>query len=60
MDLAKDNLFKIRKTFHEHPEAKGFGLFMIKTQIEVMGGEIWVESNLGEGSTFYVKFKNQK
>lgn len=55
----KNNLFKIGKVFHRNPGAKGFGLFMTKTQIEAMGGEIWVESEVGVGSTFYVKFVNQ-
>jgi PAS domain S-box-containing protein len=55
----KDSLFKIRKTFHEHPEAKGFGLFMTKTQIEAMGGTIWAESTLGEGTTIFVEIKNK-
>ncbi len=55
-ELHKNNLFKIRKVFHEHPEARGFGLFMTKTQVEAMGGTIWVESKPDEGSTFYVSF----
>jgi PAS domain S-box-containing protein len=58
MNLARKNLFKIRKVFHEHPDAKGFGLFLIKSQIDAMEGEIWVESALDKGSTFFVKFKN--
>lgn len=57
MKKHKDNLFKIRKTFHDHPEAKGFGLFMTKTQIETMGGSIWVESTLDQGTTFFVSIK---
>lgn len=58
--LHKNQLFKIRKTFHSHPDAKGFGLFMTKSQVEAMGGEIWAESQPEKGSTFYIEFKNQK
>ncbi len=60
IDLArnKDKLFKIRKTFHAHPDAKGFGLFITKTQVEAMGGKIWAESVLDKGSTFFIKFKS--
>lgn len=58
-DLHRNNLFKIRKTFHKHPDAKGFGLFMTKTQVESMGGKIWVESKPDMGSTFFVQFNNQ-
>ena len=59
LDLHKNNMFKIRKTFHKHPDAKGFGLFMIKTQIEAMGGKIWAESQINKGSTFFVEFNYQ-
>ncbi|MEQ8882194.1 MAG: HAMP domain-containing sensor histidine kinase, partial [Cyclobacteriaceae bacterium] len=55
-ELHKNNLFKIRKVFHDHPDARGFGLFMTKTQVEAMGGSIWVNSKPGEGSTFFVSF----
>ena len=58
--MHKDNLFKIRKVFHKHPDAKGFGLFMVKTQVDAMGGKIWAESTPDVGSTFFIEFKNQK
>jgi light-regulated signal transduction histidine kinase (bacteriophytochrome) len=61
IDLIKhqDNLFKIRKTFHKHPDAKGFGLYLIKTQVEAIGGKIWATSIPNIGSTFFVEFKTQ-
>lgn len=61
IDLSKhkDNIFKIGKVFHRHPDAKGLGLFMTKTQVEAMGGRIWVDSLPDEGSTFSVEFINQ-
>ncbi len=48
-------IFKMRKTFHDHPESRGLGLFLIKNQIESMGGEISVKSEVNTGTTFYVK-----
>jgi PAS domain S-box-containing protein len=61
IDLVKhrDNFFKIGKVFHRHPNAKGFGLYMTKTQVEAMGGRIWVESVPEQGSVFYIEFDNR-
>jgi len=56
----KDNIFKIGKVFHKHPNAKGLGLYMTKTQIEAMGGKIWVESTADQGAVFYIVFNNQQ
>jgi PAS domain S-box-containing protein len=55
----KNNLFKIGKVFHRHPDAKGLGLFMTKTQVEAMGGKIWVDSVPDQGSKFSIEFINQ-
>ncbi len=61
IDLTKhgESFFKIGKTFHHHPHAKGFGLFMIKTHIEALNGKIWVESAPDKGATFFIEFTNQ-
>ncbi len=50
------NMFGLHKTFHRDVPGKGFGLFMTKTQIESMGGEIRVESEEGVGTTFIIVF----
>jgi len=49
-------VFKLRKTFHRHPESRGIGLFMIKNQIEAMGGDITLTSKEDEGTTFFINF----
>jgi signal transduction histidine kinase len=49
-------IFKLQKTFHKHPESRGVGLFMIKNQIEVMGGEITIENKENIGTTFFINF----
>jgi len=62
IDLArhKDSLFGLRQTFHRHSDAKGVGLFLTKTQIETMGGEISAESVVDKGTTFKIKFNRNE
>lgn len=57
IDLKRhgSKIFRLRKTFHEHPHARGFGLFQIKNQLEAIGGTINVTSEPGIGSTFTVR-----
>jgi PAS domain S-box-containing protein len=56
MERYGEQLFGLRKVFHEHKESRGVGLFLTKTQVEAMGGRIWAESKVGVGSTFYISF----
>jgi signal transduction histidine kinase len=58
IDLARfgEQLFGLRKVFHENKESRGVGLFLTKTQVEAMGGRIWAESTVGVGSTFFISF----
>jgi PAS domain S-box-containing protein len=56
MERYGHHVFKLRKTFHMHPESRGIGLFMIKNQIEAMGGEITISSKQNEGSSFFINF----
>jgi signal transduction histidine kinase len=49
-------LFGMNKVFHEHPDAKGVGLFMTKMQVERFGGKITVKSEVNSGSTFTIAF----
>lgn len=56
MERFGDKLFGMHKTFHEHSEARGVGLFLTKTQIETLGGEISAESEVNVGTTFIILF----
>jgi PAS domain S-box-containing protein len=62
IDLKRhgNKIFGMYKTFHEHPDARGIGLFITKNQIEAMGGRIEVESKVGEGTTFTLFLQNAK
>jgi PAS domain S-box-containing protein len=58
IDLQQNGhkLFGLHQTFHNHPDAKGVGLYLTKTQIESMGGRIEVESEVGRGTVFRIFF----
>lgn len=56
LNRHKEKLFGLRKTFHEHAEARGVGLFLTRTQVEAQGGNIRAESKPDVGSTFIVTF----
>lgn len=53
----KQNIFSLYKRFHLHVEGKGLGLYLVKTQIEALGGRVEVRSEPNEGTTFQVYFK---
>jgi len=62
IDLNKygDKLFGMYKTFHNHDNSKGLGLYITKSQVQSMGGTIEVESEVNEGTTFKINLNIDK
>lgn len=61
IDLKKygKKLFGMYKTFHEHKDAKGIGLYISKNQIEAMNGKIETSSEPGKGTEFKIFFNEE-
>jgi len=59
IDLAKnkDKIFGLYQRFHNYPDSKGLGLYLVKSQVESMNGTIAVSSIVGKGTTFTIVFK---
>ncbi|MBA3986289.1 MAG: PAS domain S-box protein [Flavobacteriales bacterium] len=60
IDIKKqgDKIFGLYRRFHSHVEGKGMGLFMVKTQVESLGGKITIASELNKGTEFTIVFEN--
>ncbi len=59
IDLARNSahIFGLYKRFHHNTEGKGIGLYMVKTQVETMGGRISVSSKINVGTQFTIEFE---
>jgi len=60
IDLKKkgEQVFMLYKRFHPQvAEGKGIGLYMVKSQVESLGGKISVESEVNKGTIFIIEFE---
>lgn len=58
LERNRDKVFGLYQRFHNHPDSKGLGLYLVKSQVEAMGGTISIESEVDKGTTFILTFKN--
>src|SRR5690606_3101420 len=59
LERHRDKIFGLYQRFHNYPDSKGLGLYLVKSQVESMGGTISVESTVDKGTTFTLTFKKQ-
>jgi signal transduction histidine kinase len=54
IELHQEKVFKLYRRFHAHIGGRGVGLYLIKTQVEVLHGSVEATSQPGKGSTFRI------
>ncbi|MGO4904368.1 PAS domain-containing sensor histidine kinase [Flavobacterium sp. W20_MBD1_R3] len=59
LERNKDKVFGLYQRFHNYPDSKGLGLYLVKSQVETMGGTINIESEVNKGTIFTLTFKNK-
>jgi PAS domain S-box-containing protein len=57
MDSYGSLVFDLYKQFHGHSEGRGMGLFMVKTQVELLKGAIDIKSQPGIGTELIIHLK---
>ena len=57
MDKAKGSIFGFQQKFHNHTDSKGIGLYLVYSHITGLGGQIAVNSQINEGTSFTISFK---
>ncbi|TBX70042.1 PAS domain-containing sensor histidine kinase [Flavobacterium silvisoli] len=55
---VKNKIFGLNQKFHNNPDSKGIGLYLVYHHVMDMGGSIDVQSQIGVGTTFTINFKN--
>ena len=60
LERNRDKVFGLYQRFHNYPDSKGLGLYLVKSQVETMGGTITIESEVNKGTTFTLTFKNKQ
>ncbi|GAB3195773.1 light-regulated signal transduction histidine kinase (bacteriophytochrome) [Pontibacter aydingkolensis] len=56
LDKVQSKMFGLYNTFHRNKDSKGIGLYLTKTQADLIGGKIGVESTVNKGTTFTISF----
>ena len=57
LERNRDKVFGLYQRFHNYSDSKGLGLYLVKSQVESMGGTISIESEVDKGTTFTLTFK---
>ncbi|REH01160.1 PAS domain-containing sensor histidine kinase [Flavobacterium aquicola] len=58
LERHKNKIFGLYQRFHDYPDSKGLGLFLVKSQIETMDGTISINSEVEKGTEFMLTFKS--
>jgi len=54
LERVFDRMYRAEQRLSAGGEGLGLGLSICKGLVEAHSGRIWVESELGQGSTFYI------
>jgi signal transduction histidine kinase len=60
MEAASGKLFQMYQRFNTTHPGQGFGLYLVKSQMEAINGQVEIDSVLGQGTTFKLYFNKKQ
>ena len=48
-----ESFYRVDSSLRRSTQGAGLGLFLVRAIVRAMGGDVWVESEAGQGATFY-------
>ncbi|WP_282016973.1 sensor histidine kinase [Salegentibacter mishustinae] len=58
IEKSENRLFELHQKFTDHKDSKGIGLYLVKSYMNSLGGDIDVNSKTGVGTSFILSFKD--
>ncbi|MCH2033488.1 MAG: PAS domain S-box protein [Tenacibaculum sp.] len=52
-----EKIFQVFESLGDHKDSTGIGLSIVKKIVDVYDGKIWLDSEEGKGTTFFIQFK---
>ncbi|MET3980972.1 signal transduction histidine kinase [Mucilaginibacter sp. UYP25] len=53
----RERIFGFYQKFHDNSDSKGLGLYLVKSQMEELGGTVAIESEVDKGTRLILSFK---
>lgn len=57
LEQDRDKIFGLYNRFNPEIDGKGLGLYLVKMQIESLGGSIYLNSEINKGTEFLIQFE---
>ena len=55
----QENIFKTFQSLEKSEKSNGLGLSIVKKIVDTYNGKIWIESEIGQGTTFFVQLSKK-
>ncbi len=51
-----EKFYRAENALHASPEGSGLGLYLVQIIIDLSGGKMWFDTEVGKGTTFYIAY----